>query len=119
MIDLPAAEKFGAQMAAWSAEAFACVPKAAPDTRAPSPIPSKPGDVSPIKYVIYMVKENRTYDQVLGDMKEGNGDPSLCLFGEAITPNHHALARSFVTLDNTHCSGAVSGDWMYSRFLQR
>ena len=110
VIDLPASEKFDAQMAAWSAEAFACVPKSAPTPRAASPIPLKPGDPSPIKYVIYIVKENRTYDQVLGDMKEGNGDPSLCLFGEAITPNHHALAREFVLLDNFYVESEVSAD---------
>ena len=55
---------------------------------------------SPIEHVIYIVKENRTYDQVLGDLKEGNGDPSLVLFGENVTPNHHKLAREFVLLDN-------------------
>ena len=53
-----------------------------------------------IEHVIYIVKENRTYDQVLGDMKQGNGDPSLVLFGENVTPNHHKLAREFVLLDN-------------------
>ena len=110
VIDLPLAEKFDAQMAAWSAEAFACQPKAAPATRAASPIPAKIGDPSPIKYVIYIVKENRTYDQVLGDVKEGNGDPSLCLFGEAITPNHHAIAREFVLLDNFYVESEVSAD---------
>ena len=62
----------------------------------------------PIKHVIYIVKENRTYDQVLGDLKPGNGDPALALFGEAITPNHHALARQFVTLDNVFVNGEVS-----------
>ncbi|MHB1187043.1 bifunctional YncE family protein/alkaline phosphatase family protein [Thiobacillus sp.] len=63
-----------------------------------------------IRHVIYVVKENRTYDQVLGDLEKGNGDPSLTLFPEPITPNHHALARNFVTLDNFHDSGEVSGD---------
>lgn len=63
-----------------------------------------------IKHVIYVVKENRTYDQVLGDLEKGNGDPSLTLFPEPMTPNHHALARNFVTLDNFHDSGEVSGD---------
>ena len=109
VIDLPI-DEFDAQMAVWSAEAFSCVPKSAPAEREASPIPSKPGDPSPIKYVIYIVKENRTYDQVLGDMKEGNGDPSLCLFGEAITPNHHALAREFVLLDNFYVESEVSAD---------
>ena len=67
-----------------------------------------------IKHVIYIIKENRTYDQVLGDLDRGNGDPSLTMFPEPITPNHHALARRFVTLDNTYCSGAVSGDgWVW------
>jgi YVTN family beta-propeller protein len=63
-----------------------------------------------IRHVIYVVKENRTYDQVLGDLEKGNGDPSLTLFPEPITPNHHALARHFITLDNFHDSGEVSGD---------
>ena len=68
-----------------------------------------------IKHVIYIVKENRTYDQVLGDLGRGNGDPSLTLFGEAITPNLHALARQFVTLDNFYDSGEVSGNgWPWS-----
>lgn len=75
-----------------------------------NPIPSKQGEKSPIKYVFYVIKENRTYDQVLGDMKEGNGDPSLVLFGEQITPNQHALARQFVLLDNFYCNAEVSAD---------
>ena len=73
-------------------------------------IPSKPGEPSPIKYVIYIIKENRTYDQVFGDMKEGNGDPTLVMFGEDVTPNHHKLAREFVLLDNLYCNGQVSRD---------
>jgi YVTN family beta-propeller protein len=75
-----------------------------------NPIPQKVGEVSPIKYVFYVIKENRTYDQVLGDMKEGNGDPALVLFGEKITPNQHALAREFVLLDNFYVDGEVSMD---------
>lgn len=75
-----------------------------------NPIPRKTGDPSPIKYVFYVIKENRTYDQVLGDMKEGNGDPRLTLFGEQITPNQHALAREFVLLDNFYVDGEVSAD---------
>ncbi len=74
------------------------------------PIPNHPGAPSPIEHVIYIVKENRTYDQVLGDMKEGNGDPSLVLFGEQITPNHHKLAREFVLLDNFYVNSDVSAD---------
>jgi YVTN family beta-propeller protein len=75
-----------------------------------NPIPMKQGDPSPIKYVFYVIKENRTYDQVLGDMPEGNGDTSLVLFGEKITPNQHALAREFVLLDNFYVDGEVSAD---------
>jgi DNA-binding beta-propeller fold protein YncE len=63
-----------------------------------------------IKHVIYVVKENRTYDQVLGDLDRGNGDPSLVDFGQAITPNYHAIAQQFVDLDNFYNTGDVSGD---------
>jgi DNA-binding beta-propeller fold protein YncE len=68
-----------------------------------------------VKHVIYIVKENRTYDQVLGDLEKGNGDPRLNLFPDAMTPNHHDLARRFVTLDNFYDSGEVSGNgWNWS-----
>ena len=73
-------------------------------------IPVKIGDPSPIKHVIYIIKENRTYDQVFGDMPKGNGDPSLTMFPEQVTPNHHKLAREFVLLDNLYCNGHVSAD---------
>ena len=75
-----------------------------------NPVPQKVGDPSPIKYIFYIIKENRTYDQVLGDIPEGNGDPSLVLFGENITPNQHAIAREFVLLDNFYVNGEVSAD---------
>ncbi|MBU6400859.1 MAG: beta-propeller fold lactonase family protein [Verrucomicrobia bacterium] len=75
-----------------------------------SPIPLQPGDPSPIKYCIYVIKENRTYDQVLGDLREGNGDPHLCLFPERVTPNHHRLASQFVLLDNFYVDAEVSAD---------
>jgi hypothetical protein len=75
-----------------------------------NPIPSMTGAKSPIKYVFYVIKENRTYDQVLGDIKEGTGDSSLVLFGENITPNLHALAKQFVLLDNFYCNAEVSAD---------
>jgi YVTN family beta-propeller protein len=75
-----------------------------------NPIPNKVGALSPIKYVFYIIKENRTYDQVLGDVKEANGDTSLVLFGEKVTPNQHALAHEFVTLDNFYVDGEVSSD---------
>ncbi len=75
-----------------------------------NPIPKRIGDLSPIKYVFYIIKENRTYDQVLGDIKEGNGDNSLVLFGEHVTPNQHKLAKEFVLLDNFYVDGEVSAD---------
>ena len=68
------------------------------------------GGKNPIKHVIYVIKENRTYDQIFGDIKEGNGDPSLTLYGEDVTPNEHKLARQFGILDNFYDSGEVSGD---------
>jgi hypothetical protein len=63
---------------------------------------------SPIRYVVYIIKENRTYDQVLGDLPEGNGKAGLCLFPERVTPNLHALAREFVLLDNFYANAVVS-----------
>ena len=75
-----------------------------------SPIPRSVGKQSPVKHVLYIIKENRTYDQVFGDMPEGNGDSSLCLFGEKVTPNHHKLTREFVLLDNFYVNSEVSAD---------
>jgi DNA-binding beta-propeller fold protein YncE len=75
-----------------------------------NPVLMKIGGPSPIKHVFYIIKENRTYDQVLGDMPEGNGDSSLCIFGEKITPNLHALAKEFVLLDNFYVDAEVSAD---------
>lgn len=75
-----------------------------------NPIPMTKGQKSPIKYVFYIIKENRTYDQVLGDIPEGNGDSSLVLFGEKITPNLHSLAKEFVLLDNVYADAEVSAD---------
>ena len=76
----------------------------------PHAIPRRPGDPSPIKHVIYVVKENRTYDQVFGDLREGNGDPSLVLFGQDVTPNHRALALEFGLFDNFYADAEVSAD---------
>jgi hypothetical protein len=68
-----------------------------------------------IKHVIYIVKENRTYDQILGDLPVGDGDPSIVMFPQAITPNHHKLAQDFVALDNFDCVGETSADgWSWS-----
>jgi YVTN family beta-propeller protein len=76
----------------------------------PTAIPGKVGDPSPIKHILYIIKENRTYDQVFGDLTRGNGDPSLVMFGREVTPNHHKLAEEFVLLDNLYCNGHVSAD---------
>ena len=75
-----------------------------------SPIPSRVGDPSPIKHLFYVIRENRTYDQVLGDLDRGNGDPTLTLFGENVTPNAHALVREFGVLDNFYVDAEVSYD---------
>jgi YVTN family beta-propeller protein len=75
-----------------------------------SPIPGKAGDRSPIKHVFYVIRENRTYDQVLGDLPRGNGDRNLTLFGEDVTPNAHALATEFVLFDNFYVDAEVSSD---------
>jgi hypothetical protein len=113
IIDLPEKKQFRRQLAAWTEDAYRCTPRETVEQVKPThdnPIPAKIGRPSPIKYVIYIIKENRTYDQVLGDMKEGNGDASLCLFGEKITPNIHKLARDYVLLDNFYVDAEVSAD---------
>jgi DNA-binding beta-propeller fold protein YncE len=115
VIDLPERQAFEKQLVADTVEAYRCSPLK-PDATVSairpndSPIPLKPGDPSPIKYCIYVIKENRTYDQVLGDMKEGNGDTNLCLFPEEVSPNHHQLAREFVLFDNFYADAEVSAD---------
>ncbi|WP_030380540.1 MULTISPECIES: alkaline phosphatase family protein [unclassified Streptomyces] len=76
----------------------------------PQPVPKRLGDPSTIKHVFLIVKENRTYDQVLGDVPEGNGDPSLTQFGENVTPNQHALAKQFGLYDNTYDIGTNSAE---------
>jgi YVTN family beta-propeller protein len=83
---------------------------ARPHDAGPSIVPREVGSGSPIKHVIYIIKENRTYDQVLGDMPQGNGDPDICIFGRDVTPNHHAIAEQFVLLDNLYCDAEVSRD---------
>jgi YVTN family beta-propeller protein len=76
----------------------------------PTILPREVGVETPIKHVIYIIKENRTYDQEFGDIKGSNGDPRLTIFGEEITPNQHALAKEYVVLDNLYCDGEVSVD---------
>ena len=82
----------------------------APSSTAAQPVPRRVGDPSPIKHVIYVLKENRTYDQVFGGLKEGNGDPALELFGPDVTPNHRALALEFGLFDNFYADAEVSAD---------
>ena len=76
----------------------------------PVPLPERSGEPSVFKHVLYIIKENRTYDQVLGDMPQGRGDQSLCVFGDSVTPNQHQLAREFVLLDNYYVSGKSSAE---------
>lgn len=115
IIDLPQGGDLEKQMTEWTAQVYANSPlkaDAAVSITPPAncPIPAKLGDPSPIKYVIYVIKENRTYDQVFGDMPQGNGDAKLCLFPDRVTPNHHQLARDFVLLDNFYADSSVSAD---------
>jgi YVTN family beta-propeller protein len=115
IIELPSRTRFEEQLADYTVQAYRGSPLKAdagvvtlpsPD----NPIPSAPGKPSPIKYCIYIVKENRTYDQVLGDMPQGNGDASLCLFPQRVTPNEHRLASEFVLLDNFYAEAEISAD---------
>ncbi|MDR3402159.1 MAG: bifunctional YncE family protein/alkaline phosphatase family protein [Chthoniobacter sp.] len=110
-----------AQMAAYTAQVVKNSPYK-PDSmertamHSTSVIPDKVGAPCPIKYVLYIIKENRTYDQVMGDMTDaagkpiGNGDASITMYGEDVTPNQHQLARDYVLLDNLYCNGEVSVD---------
>jgi DNA-binding beta-propeller fold protein YncE len=72
------------------------------------PVPERVGEPSVFQHVIYVIKENRTYDQLLGDVSEGNGDPALCIYGERVTPNYHKLVNDFTLLDNTFCCAILS-----------
>jgi DNA-binding beta-propeller fold protein YncE len=104
------------EMVAHSKTVYECSPLRArategtPSRPAGHPIPAKVGDPSPIKYCVYVIKENRTYDQVFGDVPEGNGEKSLCLFPDEVTPNQHALVKEFVLLDNFYAEAEVSAD---------
>ena len=112
VIDVPDATQLAAhtarviELSAYT-DAKKLTPAGAP---AASPIPRRVGDPSPIKHVFYVIRENRTYDQVLGDLEQGNGDPTLAIFGEEVTPNAHALAREFVLFDNFYVDAEVSYD---------
>jgi YVTN family beta-propeller protein len=76
----------------------------------PRPVPERIGEPSVFKHVIYLIKENRSYDQVLGDVKAGNGDPQLCTFAARVTPNQHQFVSDFVLMDNFYCCGILSAD---------
>lgn len=76
----------------------------------PRVIPERIGEPSLIKHVVYIIKENRTYDQVFGKLPQGRGHDDLCIFGEEVTPNQHKLVKEFVLLDNTYCAGILSAD---------
>ncbi|WP_375445909.1 beta-propeller fold lactonase family protein [uncultured Fibrella sp.] len=116
IIDVPDAGKPKADiLAAYSRLVYANTPytkrkELQTEGESGNPIPMRVGTKSPIKYVFYIIKENRTYDQILGDMTEGNGDASLCLFPQKVTPNQHALAKEFVLLDNFYVDAEVSAD---------
>jgi DNA-binding beta-propeller fold protein YncE len=113
IIDIPGRTAFWRKLTEYTAEAYRCTPQKTVEQVTPAadnPVWNKSGKESPIKHVFYVIKENRTYDQVLGDMKEGNGDSNLCLFPERVSPNHHKLARDFVLLDNFYVDAEVSAD---------
>ncbi|HEX8722520.1 MAG TPA: hypothetical protein VF736_18030 [Pyrinomonadaceae bacterium] len=95
---IPASEVGGRGQAAWTRAVLAGAPT----------YDARRGFKLPVRHVFYVVKENRSYDQILGDLGRGDGDPSLTLFGREVTPNHHALAESFVTLDNFYADGEIS-----------
>lgn len=123
LIDLPARKELARMTAAALENMRRSVIKDAflpPRENQPArPVPERAGEPSVFQHVVYIIKENRTYDQVLGDVKEGNGRPELCIFGEKFTPNQHKIAREFVLLDNTYCSGILSADghnWSGSAF---
>ncbi len=108
-VDVPSAESLAALTARAYANRRPAARGAAP-VKPSAVVPAAPGGVSPIRHVVYVIRENRTYDQVLGDLPRGNGDASLTLFGREITPNAHALADEFVLLDNLYCDAEVSAD---------
>ena len=116
VIDLPSRERFEERLREFTERCRRGRPPSAGGAGAPparsadNPIPARVGGKSPIRYCIYIIKENRTYDQVLGDLPQGNGDATLCLFPENVTPNHHKLARDFVQFDNFYVDSEVSAD---------
>ncbi|QOV90244.1 bifunctional YncE family protein/alkaline phosphatase family protein [Humisphaera borealis] len=115
-VPLPSAEalaKMSAQVKADARvpEALRAMELAAASKDVPAkPVPAKVGEPSVFKHVVYVIKENRTYDQVFGAIGKGNSEPNLCIYGRDVTPNHHALAERFALLDNYYCNGVLSAD---------
>lgn len=112
LIDVPAASELPAHTRTVNANnrlafSLAGLEKPRPGIR-PVPVPERHGEPSVFEHVLYVIKENRSYDQIFGDIKEGNGDPALVMFGEDVTPNQHALARQFTLFDNFYCSSTLS-----------
>jgi YVTN family beta-propeller protein len=109
-------DRLRAQLAGWTKQVFANTPyrdrmlTAASAPTAESVVPAQVGVGSPIKHILFIIKENRTYDQVFGDIGRGNSDSRLTIFGRNVTPNHHDLANQYVLLDNLYCDGEVSVD---------
>ncbi len=107
-----------AALAAWTAQVHrdARIPQAlaamarGDESARPTPVPARHGEPSVFEHVVYVIKENRTYDQVFGDLPQGNAAPALCTYGREVTPNQHALAEEFALLDNYYCNGVVSAD---------
>jgi YVTN family beta-propeller protein len=77
---------------------------------APRPVPERIGEPSVFKHVVYIIKENKTYDQVFGDIKQGRGEPHLCIYGDSVTPNQHKLAAAFCLMDNYYAAGKCSAE---------
>jgi DNA-binding beta-propeller fold protein YncE len=126
IVALPGQSAYAETLRRWTAVADLCRPATPPRAAPGNPIPARRGGPTPIRYVIYIIKENRTYDQVFGDLPQGNGDPELCLFPEMVTPNLHRLARQFVLLDNFYANAEVSAsghEWSMggysSEFIER
>ena len=114
LIPLPSAQQLAQQTQTVLAnnrqtEAISALAPPRPDAP-PRPVPQRHGEPSVFKHVLYIIKENRTYDQVFGDIERGEGDPELCIYGREVTPNHHKLVDEFVLLDNFYCSGVLSAD---------
>ena len=115
-VNIVSLKNLQAELRGWTKQVYENIPykdeylTLARPPQEPSIVPQQVGAGSPIKHIVYVIKENRTYDQVLGDMEKGNGDKRLAIFGEEVTPNHHAIADQFVLFDNLYCDGEVSVD---------